>query len=115
MCYTIFKEHQKKVLHWFPSNDLVANAEKCHLLTAPKTPVDIHVSNTEILNEETVKLLGVKVEGRLNFDFQVNTLLGRASKKYRTFAKLCNYINKKKRRILINISVFLLPSCLNVL
>ena len=34
----------------------------------------VHISNTEILNEERVKLLGVNLEGRLNFDFHVNTL-----------------------------------------
>ena len=43
-----------------------------HLLTSSKTPVDIHISNTEILNEERIKLLGVNLEGRLNFDFHVN-------------------------------------------
>ena len=65
----------EKMFHWFSTNNLVANAGKCHLLTSSKTPVDIHISNTEILNEERVKLLGVNLEGRLNFDFHVNTLL----------------------------------------
>ena len=46
-----------------------------HLLTSSKTPIDIHISNTEILNEERVKLLGVNLEGRLDFDFHVNTPL----------------------------------------
>ena len=67
-----------------------------------KTPVDIHISNTEILNQERIKLLGVNHDGGLNFDFQVNTLLKKASKKYQPLARMCNYMNKKKRRILIN-------------
>ena len=62
------------MLHWFSTNHLAANAGKCHLLTRSKSPVDIYISNTEILNEERVQLLGVNLEGRLNFDFQVNTL-----------------------------------------
>ena len=37
-----------------------------------KTPVDIHISNTKIFNEEKVKLLGANFEGRLNFDFHMN-------------------------------------------
>ena len=56
-------------------NHLAANAGKYYLLTSPKTSVDIHISNTEIFNEEKVKVLSVNLEGRLNFDFQVNTLL----------------------------------------
>ena len=64
----------EKMFHWFSTNNLVVNAGKCHLLTSSKTPVDIHISSTEILNEERGKLLGVNLEGRLTFDFHVNTL-----------------------------------------
>ena len=32
----------------------------------------------------------------------MNTLLKKASKKYQPLARMCNYMNKKKRRILIN-------------
>ena len=61
--------------------------------TSSKTPVDIHISNTEILNAEKFKLLGINLEGRLNFDFHVNTLLKTAGKNYRALANVCNYMN----------------------
>lgn len=48
---------------------------KCHLLASFKTPIDMPISNTEILNEKEVKLLGVNVKDRTNIDFHVNTLL----------------------------------------
>ena len=60
----------KKMLHWFSTNHLAANAGKCHLLTSSKTPVDTHISNSEILNEERIKLFGVNLEDRLNFVFK---------------------------------------------
>ena len=72
----------EKMFHWFSTNKLAENAGKCHLVTSSKTPVDIHISNTEILNEERAKLLGVNLESRLNFDFHVNKILKKASKKY---------------------------------
>ena len=90
------------MLHWFLINQLVANARKCHLLTSSKTPVDIHISNTEILNEEKVNLLEVNLESRLNFHFHVNSLLKNVSKKYHALARMCNYMNEKEQRILIN-------------
>ena len=62
------------MFHWFSTNLLVANAEKCHLLTSSKTLVGIHISDTEILNEEKLKLLTVNLEDRVNIGFQVNTL-----------------------------------------
>ena len=81
--------------YWFSTNNLIANAEKCHLLTSPKTPADIHISNTEILNEQKPKLLGVNLEGRLNFNFHVNTL----KKQLKSTTLL-----QKKIRILMNAS-----------
>ena len=85
----------EKTFHWFSTNTLVANAGKCHLLTSSKTPLDIHISNTEILNEEKVKLLGVNLEGRLNFDFYVNIVLKKENKKYHALERVCNYVSKK--------------------
>ena len=84
------------MFHWLSTNHLVANAGKCHLLTNSKTPVDIHISNTEILNGEII------LEGRLNFDFHVNALFKKASERYHALARVCNYMNEKKRHILTN-------------
>ena len=54
------------------------------------------------MNDKGVKLLGVSLEGRLNFDFHVNILLKKVSKKNHALARACNYMNEKKRRILMN-------------
>ena len=45
--------------------------------------------------KQSLNFTGVNLEGRLNFDFQVNTLLKKASKKCRALARVCNYMNKK--------------------
>ena len=63
----------EQLFSWFSANHLVANAGKCHLLTSSNLPVDIRITNTKISNVERVKLLGVNIEGRLNFDYHVNT------------------------------------------
>ena len=78
----------EKMFYRFSTNHFVANAGKCHFLTNSKTPLDIHISNTEILNEEKVKLLEANLEGRLNFDFHKNKLLKKASKKYHALARV---------------------------
>ena len=54
------------------------------------------------MNEERVKLLGINLEGRLNIDFHENAILEKPSKKYHALARVCSYMNKKKRRILMN-------------
>ena len=57
--------------------------------------INIHISNSEILNEEKAKLFEVNLEDRLKFDFHVNTLLNKTSKKYHALATLCNNITKQ--------------------
>ena len=102
---------------WFSADHLVANAGKCHLLTSSNLPVDIRIANTKISNVDRVKLLGVNFEGRLNFDYHVNTLLQKANKKYYALARVCNYMDTKNRRVLMKAfitSVFFLSSCLDV-
>ena len=44
----------------------------------------------------------MKSEGRFNFDYHVSTLLKKASKKYHALATVCNYIDTKKRRVLMS-------------
>ena len=52
------------------------------------------ISDTEILNEEKVKLLRANLEARFSFDFHVNTLLKIARIKYHALGRVSNYINK---------------------
>ena len=85
----------QKLFSLFSANHLVANAGKCYLLTSSNLPNDIHITNTKISNVERVTLLGVNSEGRLNFDYHMNTLLKKANKKYHALVRVCNYMDTK--------------------
>ena len=108
----------EELFFWFSASHLVANAGKCHLITSSNLPVDIRITNTKISNMERVKFPGVNIEGRLNFDYDVNTLLKKANKKHHTLARVCKLHGHKKttcsNECFYNISVFLLSSCLDV-
>ena len=93
---------QKNFFSWFSANHLEANAGKCYHLTSSNLPVNIRITNTKISNVERAKLLGVNFEGTLYFDYHVNTLFKKANKKYQALAKVCNYMDTKKRRVLMN-------------
>ena len=73
-----------------------------NLQSASNLPVDIRMTNAKFSNVERVKLLGVNFEGRLNFDYHMNTLLNKVDKKYHALARVCNYMDAKKRRALMN-------------
>ena len=96
-----FQGALEQLFQWFSANHLVANAGKCHLLTSSKITNNIAISNTNVSSEQKVKLLGINLESRLNFDYHVNTLLNKANKKYHALARVCNYMNTNKRRVLM--------------
>ena len=49
-------------------NQLQANTNKCHLLVNKKRVPVINLGETEIKNNEYEKLLGIKVDTKLNFN-----------------------------------------------
>ena len=87
----------EQLFQWFSVNHLVANAGKCHLLTSSKIIKNIAISNINVSTEQKVKLLGINLESRINFDYHVNTLLNKANKEYHALARVCNYMNTNKR------------------
>ena len=77
---------------WFSENFLKANADKCHLMTSSKVPVDIQISDIKVISESRVKLLGIHIDNRLNFDYHVSQLCKKASKKLHALARIFKYI-----------------------
>ena len=70
-----------EIFDWFKKLFLKGNADKCYLITSSKTPVEIKVSNITIMCEEKVKLLGIYIDNRLNFDCYISQLCKKAGKK----------------------------------
>ena len=87
----------EQLFQWYFANRLVANARKCHLLTSSK--ITNNIANVSC--EQKVKLLGINLESRPNFDYHGNTLSNKANKKYHALARVCNYMNTNKQRIIM--------------
>ena len=79
-----------KIFEWFHNNRLKSSAGKCNLITSSTSPVEIQIENTIISSVKRVKLLGVHIDGRLDFDYHVNQICKKASKKYTLYL---GYIN----------------------
>ena len=69
-----------KMFNWFKKNFLKANAEICHLIISSKAPVGIEVSNITIMSKEKVKLLGIYIGNRLNFNYRISQLCKKTGK-----------------------------------
>ena len=81
---------------------LKGNADKCHLITSSKTPVGIEVANVTIMSEEKVKLLGIHIENRLNFDYYISQLCKKAGKKFHALTQVFKYMDISQGKLIAN-------------
>ena len=79
-----------------------ANANKCHLLLSTNKQYTIKVGGTDIGNSQSEKLLGIKLDINLNFNFHLDEMCKRASQKLNALARISPYMNIKKRKTLFN-------------
>ena len=92
----------QSAIDWFSENFLKANADKYHLIASSKIPVDIQILDGKVTSESRVKLLGIYVDNRLNFDYHVSQLCKKASKKLNALTRIFKYVETSKPRVLAN-------------
>ena len=70
-----------------------ANIRKVHLL------MNKRIGDTEIKNSEYEKLLGIKVDSKLNFNEHLNNIITKASGRVNALSRVMPYmsLSKKKR------------------
>ena len=96
------------VLEWFRVNEMKPNSDKCHLILTSNNNVSyssisyIYLDNELIESEQTVKLLGMKIDDKLNFNEHMTTLLKRGNQKLHALMRISHYLNKDKLRLIMN-------------
>ena len=89
-------------LKWFDDNLMKSNPDKCHLLVISCEKIKIEIGDFETENSKCEKLLGVHFDNRLTFDYHISGLCKKASKKINALARVSQYMNLSKRKILMN-------------
>ena len=84
---------------WFSENFLKSDADKCHLIK--RLLVDIQISDIKTTSESRVKLLGIYIGNRLNFDYHVSHLV-RKPPKTTYLARIFKHVEISKRSVLVN-------------
>ena len=96
-----------KIFEWFHNNRLKSKAGKCNLVASSTSPTEIQIESTIISSVKRVKLLGVHIDGRLDFDYHVNQICKKASKKIHALSRVCKYMDQNKRRMLMKAFIML--------
>ena len=84
---------------WFSDNQMKANISKCHLLVNKKDEVVITLGEMEIKNSEYEKLLGIKVDTKLNFNEYLNDIISKASRIVNALSRVVPYMSLSKKKM----------------
>ena len=60
------------------------------------------MANITIMSEEKVKLLGIHIDNRLNFDYHISQLCKKAGKKLHALTRVFKYIDISQRKSIAN-------------
>ena len=66
-----FEQASDALFEWFQNNLLKCNADKCHLLITTNDSISIDVAGLKIDKSNAGKLLGVKYDKKLTFDYHM--------------------------------------------
>ena len=87
---------------WFSNNYFKMNADKCHLLVAKHIDdVTMTIGDDVISGEKSVKLLGIIIDNKLDFNEHVTSLCKKASQKLQALSRIAYFIETNNRRIIM--------------
>ena len=89
------------LLEWFNFNEMKSNTDKCHLIIVNNQDKSIKIGKDVITSETRVKLLGVTIDNKLNFNEHVDNICKKANNKLHALARIAKYLSPEKLRILM--------------
>ena len=81
------KEASHLIFKWFSNNQFQGNTSKCHVLLSTDQQVLVNLGTAQIKNSQYEKLLGVKIDTKLNFKTHIQQICGKANAKLKALAR----------------------------
>ena len=102
------EEESNVSLDWLESNEMIANPEKFHALIVKKDRSDtsgipFEMKDHNIQSKTDVKLLGIKLDNRLNFDPHIADVCKKAATQLNVLKRLKSSIGLEERKLLLKI------------
>jgi hypothetical protein len=98
---TTLENETDKAMKWFSSNQMSANAEKFQaiILGSKKRggEVEFRLGEATIKPEDSVKMLGVEVDSKLNFDSHIRQICRKAGRQINALARLSRFLNQDSK------------------
>ena len=78
-----------------------SNNDKCHLLIINNDNNTINKADEKITGSKSVKLLGITIDNKLNFNDHVTKICMKANQKLHALKRISKYLDSEKLRIIM--------------
>ena len=92
----------KKLFQWFSDNRTKASPDKCHFLCNSNSEVSLTIETQKIKNSKFVKLVGIKLDSKLNFNSRIHNICEKAGQKLNAISTITPYMDFAKRHLVVN-------------
>jgi len=92
----ILRSETENAIYWFRINSLIANPEKFQFMILGRDcpyQVDLNIDGKNLNSTQSVKLLGVTIDCKLNFKMHVHEICKNASQKTKALFRIRPYLN----------------------
>ena len=107
----VLEEEAGNALSWLDQNEMIANPNKFHPLFVKKDQTNTSGINLDFLAQsiqstETVKVLGVTLDYKLNFDPHISNICKKAASQLNVLKRLKSFIGFAEKEILVQSFVY---------
>ena len=97
----ILEKESKFAIDWFKMNEMIVNPDKFQAMILSsenkENKFKLNINDSIILSENSVSLLGIEIDSKLNFKNHVSAICKKASRQLNAVSRIHNYLGKKKR------------------
>ena len=110
--FRILQSESGCAINWFRGNNLIVNSDKFHAILLDKRMSDLHLNENITIDKKTikvvsnVKMLGVHIDSKLNFNLNFDIICKSAWDQLNGLVRLKRYFGHEKRFALINSFIY---------
>ena len=93
------QESTKRIFQWFSDNKIKGNTDNCHLIISTDEQLEILIEDSSFKWSSFEKLLGAKIDSKLNFDDHLKSICSKASNILRALARAAPYTSIEKKKL----------------
>ena len=95
------EDNTSEIVKWLRNNYMKSNSDKNHLIVTNCEKACITIDNNLIQANTSVKLLGVTIDNKLNFDEHISKICKTVSTKLHALARVAKFMTSEKLRIIM--------------